>query len=164
MDDDAFPNFGNAYIGASPSITPSPAWNPALRPDTEPEQQQDQTEQHEQPAIKQLPAGDDDDFFDRYQEPTPRKQRPDTSSTVQEATYQPESPVKTRRIRVDKEQPAAAAPDGLGIQPETTHDAEAPISQHDLPTQDESVSAPQDEDAAVFGPDETAEEQALGLE
>ena len=164
MDDDAFPNFGNAYIGASPSITPSPSWNPALRPDTEPEQQQDQTEQHEQPAIKQLPAGDDDDFFDRYQEPTPRKQRPDTSSTVQEATYQPESPVKTRRIRVDKEQPAAAAPEGLGIQPDTTHNAEAPISQHDLPTQDESASAPQDEDAAVFGPDETAEEQALGLE
>ena len=164
MDDDAFPNFGNAYIGASPSITPSPSWNPALRPDTEPEQQQDQTEQHEQPAIKQLPAGDDDDFFDRYQEPTPRKQRPDTSSTVQEATYQPESPVKTRRIRVDKEQPAAAAPEGLGIQPDTTHNAEAPISQHDLPTQDESASAPQDEDAAVFGPDETAEEQALELE
>jgi hypothetical protein len=166
MDDDAFPNFGNAYTGASPSITPSPSWNPALRPDTEPEQHEQlvQTEQHEQPAIKQLAAGDDDDFFDRYQEPTPRKQRPETSSVVQEATYQPESPVKTRRIRVDQEQATAAAPEGLGIQPETTDDVEASISQHDHPIQDESASAPQDEDAAVFGPDETAEEQALGLE
>jgi hypothetical protein len=166
MDDDAFPNFGNAYTGASPSITPSASWNPALRPDTEPEQhdQTTHTQASGVPAIEQLAAGDDDDFFDRYQEPTPRKQRPETSNTVQEATYQPESPVKSRRITVDDEQATTTTSEGLGIQPETTDEVEAPISQNDHPMQDESVSVPQDEDAAVFGPDETAEEQALGLE
>ena len=168
MDDDAFPNFGNAYIGASPSITPSPSWNPALRPDTEPEQheQLSQPEQPEQTAVKQSAAGDDDDFFDRYQEPTPRKPRPETSSAFEQssATYQPESPVKMRRVRADKEQATPAASEELGIQPERTDDAEAPVSQHDQPIQDESASAPQDEDAAVFGPDDTVEEQALGLE
>jgi len=166
MDDDAFPNFGNAYTGASPSVTPSASWNPALRPDTEPEQHNKlaQIEEPEVPANNQLAAGDDDDFFDRYQEPTPRKQRPETSSAVEEATYQPESPMKTRRTKLDNEQATAAASEGLGIHPETTDDAEAPISQHDHTIQDETVSAPQDEDAAVFGPDETAEEQALGLE
>jgi len=166
MDDDAFPNFGNAYTGASPSITPSPSWNPALRPDTEPEQdvQLAQNEEPEHPAIKQLAGGDDDDFFDRYQEPTPRKKRPETPSAVEEATYQPDSPVQTRRISVDEEQAttSTAVSQGTGVQPKTEADVEAPISHHDHTVQDESAA--QDEDAAVFGPDETLEEQALGLE
>lgn len=168
MDDDAFPNFGNAYIGASPSITPAPSWNPALRPDTEPEQNEQlaQAEEPEYPANKQLAAGDDDDFFDRYQEPTPRKKRPETSSAVEEATYQPGSPVQTRRISVDREHAtiSAAVSQDNGVQPETGADVETPISHHDQLVQDESVSTSQDEDAAVFGPDETVEEQALELE
>lgn len=163
MDDDAFPNFGNAYTGASPSVTPSPSWNPALRPDTEPEEHE-QLAQSGEPAVKQLAAGDDDDFFDRYQEPTPRKKRPETSSAVEEVTYQPQSPVKTRRISVKDEEEVTTPAEELGLQSATTADAQAPVNHHNQHTPDESALAQQDEDAAVFSPDETVEEQALGLE
>lgn len=149
MDDDTFPNFGNAYTGASPSITPSASWNPALRPDTEPEQS----------TLGQPAGGDDDDFFDRYQEPTPRKKRLDVSARnddVEEAAWG--SHVQDQRISVEEEvhvTKSTAEPEELGMQPETIVDVEAPISHHD-------PSA--DEDAAVFGESETVEEQAWGLE
>jgi hypothetical protein len=158
MDDDAFPNFGNAYTGASPSNPNSASWNPALRPNTE----------SLQPEATESTPGDDDDFFDRYQEPTPRKKRiesPNRDDVDEEATLG--SPAQNRPISVEEAvhvTSSKAEPEELGMQPETTADVEAPISHHDHPVDEESVSATHDEDAAVFDPDETAEEQALGLE
>lgn len=162
MDDDAFPNFDNAFAGASPSIN-SASWNPALRPDTE----QQPTER------KQTINGDEDDFFDRYQEPTPRKKRIETPAdddvteeAAEEAAWG--SPAqKKQSISVEDEvhvSKAAAAPEELGMKPETTADVEAPISHHDHPPEEDSAPVPQDEDAAVFSPNETVEEQAWGLE
>lgn len=158
MDDDAFPNFGNAYTGASPSNNNSASWNPALRPDTEPLV----------PAATEPAGGDDDDFFDRYQEPTPRKKRiePTPGNDLHQEAFVG-SPVQSQRISVQEEvhvTKSTAEPEELGMQPESIADVEAPISHHDHPVDEESVSAPHDEDAAVFGPDETVEEQALGLE
>lgn len=126
MDDDGFPNFDNAYTGASPA-TPNPAsWNPALRPDSEAVQPVDE------PA-----GGDDDDFFDRYQEPTPRKKRLDLP------------------IEDDGSEQAAA---------ESTTDIESPTNHHNLSAAEANTPVSHDEDAAVFGPDETVEEQARDLE
>ena len=52
MNDDDYPQFGNAYPSADTTNTAT--WNPALRPDSE-------------------PADEDDDFFDRYPGATPKK-------------------------------------------------------------------------------------------
>ena len=158
MDDDAFPNFGNAYTGASPSNTNSASWNPALRPDTEPSE----------PAATESAGGDDDDFFDRYQEPTPRKKRiePTTVNDLHEEPG-PAFSVQSQRISVEEEvhvTKSTAASEELDMQPESIADVEAPISHHDHPVNEQSASVPHDEDAAVFGPDETIEEQAQGLE
>ena len=158
MDDDDYPNFGNAYTGATPSNTNSASWNPALRPDTE----------SAKPAATQPIEDDDEDFFDRYQEPTPRKERiaPTIGNDVDEEAA-PVSPVQSQHINVEEEvhvTKAIAEPEELDMQPETIADVEAPISHHDHPGDEQSVPVPHDEDAAVFRPDETAEEQALGLE
>jgi hypothetical protein len=155
MDDDGFSNFGNAYTGASASNTNSASWNPALRPDTEPAQ----------PATTHSTGGDDDDFFDRYQEPTPRKKQMESSrgENVEEEEEEEEHTLKTpaqdQHISLEEEAhvTTTADPEELGMQPESTVDVEAPVSLHDAPSQ-------YDEDAAVFDPDETVEEQAMGLE
>lgn len=158
MDDDDYPNFGNAYTGATLSNTNSASWNPALRPDTE----------SVTPAATQNVEADDEDFFDRYQEPTPRKERiePTTGSDFDEEAT-PVSPVKGQHISVEEEvhvTNATAEPEEIDMQPETIADVEAPVSHHDHPVDEESAPVSHDEDAAVFRPDETAEEQALGLE
>jgi hypothetical protein len=158
MDDDTFPNFGNAYTGASPSNTNSASWNPALRPDTE----------SIESATSEPSGGDDDDFFDRYQEPTPRKKRigPTTENDGDEDAALG-SPLQSQRISVEEEvhvTNSRAEPEDIGMQPESTADVEAPISHNDHPVDEERAPAFHDEDDAVFGPDETVEEQALGLE
>ncbi|KAM0714077.1 hypothetical protein Q7P37_011041 [Cladosporium fusiforme] len=176
MDDDAFPNFGNAYTGASPS-TPttsnSASWNPALRPNTE----------SAQPESQQSTTGDDDDFFERYPDPTPKKQgveQPVDEEAVEEAAWGPATeteelseeaawsePVHEQGISVEDEvlvTKAPAAPEDAGLEPQTTADVEAPISHHDHPVEEVVDTVPEDEDAAVFAPNETVEEQALSLE
>jgi hypothetical protein len=158
MDDDDYPNFGNAYTGATPSNTNSASWNPALRPDTE----------SVTPAATQNVDADDEDFFDRYQEPTPRKERIEpTIGNADDEEAVPASPVQSQHISVEEEvlvTKSAAEPEELDMQPESTADVEAPISHHDHHVDEETAPVPHDEDAAVFRPDETAEEQALGLE
>ncbi|KAL1583061.1 hypothetical protein WHR41_08442 [Cladosporium halotolerans] len=174
MDDDGFPNFGNAFVGASPStpVQNSASWNPALRPDTE----------HPEPETKPSPSGDDDDFFDRYPNPTPKKQRDDQSATqstsvaaggspMQKEEVDEESawgmPEQSQSISVEDEVSVTktpAAPEEMGMQPEITADADAPISHHDHPVEEVTPTVPQDEDAAVFSSEVTAEEQAWDLE
>ena len=160
MDDDAFPNFGNAYTGATPSNTNSASWNPALRPDTEPVK----------PAATQPAEKEDDGFFDRLQDSAPEETRIEpTTGNDHDEEAAPVSPVQSQHISVEKEvhvTKSTAEPEELDMQPETIADVEAPISHHDHPVDEESPPAPQphDEDAAVFGPDETVEEQAWGLE
>lgn len=65
MEDDDYPNFGNAYPtqGSTPSTDEQVSWNPALRPNTH----------HRRDESRATNV--DDDFFDRYPGPTPEKRR-----------------------------------------------------------------------------------------
>lgn len=178
MDDDGFPNFGNAYTGASPS-TPQPSnsasWNPALRPNAE---------QSQQPETSNKPAAttpdEDDDFFERYPDPTPKKQgaeNPVDEESAEEAAWGLEGEADEEAARTESTQnqgisvddevlvtEAPAAPEDADLEPHTTADVEAPINHHDHPVEEVVDTMPQNDDAAVFGSDETVEEQAWNLE
>ncbi|KAK4550840.1 hypothetical protein LTR36_000420 [Oleoguttula mirabilis] len=190
MDDDDYPQFGNAF----PSTVPTPstesraAWNPAFRPDTtldaQPEPAQQQPEAHR--------GDEEDDFFERYPGATPKKQQqlPTPAANAEgeglhTASLDPSSPVDRRRSisveHVVEVRKSAASPEDLRRAPESFADAEGPVKRHQHIEEEEeeeedsaelleggnSDDAPEDdEEGAVFagGAEESVAEQERDLE
>ena len=160
MDEDEYPNFGDAFPTASTSAGAAAAsWHPALRVDSE------------APAAE----SEDDDFFDRYPGATPRKgksqveevEKPTETDKIQR---QPEDLMRRQSISVQHVidvRREDVMPEDLQRVPSHTTSVEGPVSRHawegdeDEDGQDEQED---DEEAAIFNPQESAHEQEQDLE
>lgn len=150
MDEDDYPNFGNAFPSASSTSETTATWNPALRPDTE--------EAHAE--APERGAEEDDDFFDRYPGSTPEKKQTHDEEAEDELSG---SPIHRSSISVEHAVDVSqdpAAPEEVGMEPVSHADVEAPISNGEQ----EAASGDLDNEAAIFTADETAAEQAHDLE
>ncbi|KAF2722136.1 hypothetical protein K431DRAFT_284337 [Polychaeton citri CBS 116435] len=167
MEDDDFPNFGNAYPAATTHSTTSASWNPALR---EEKRNLNLATETAAPAFDAQKEDDDDDFFDRYPKATPKKDvspKQDLQTAEDQEDPYTTSPLKERKrsISVNHSIEVRSEPAPLNSvesAPITISEVEGPISRSGSGLID-SIDEQDDEDA-VFGVEESAQQQDKHLE
>lgn len=178
MSDDEYPNFGSAWTSTSSAVPPpsgSATWNPAFRHDSE------------RSHARSTSTASNDDFFDRYPGPTPEKSRPQHRQEILEEQDEEEGSPRRRQSSISvsyaiEQRFDAASPEDMMRGPGTESDAEGPMSRRDSSTvtdldtrsidleADTPVTAldletprigdvEEDEEQAIFQPNETAQEQ-----
>ena len=165
MEDDDYPNFGNAYppTASTDSGAVAASWNPALRP-------------HEDAKESvSTSAESDDDFFERYPGATPKKPQIGNVTGIsagsplkanEEAVddADPESQLRRRSISVQYMIDVShddATPEMLQRVPSNAVSVEGPVSRRE--SIDEDVEDG-DGEGVILGPGDSAIEQELALE
>ncbi|CAK4032626.1 Hypothetical predicted protein [Lecanosticta acicola] len=164
MSDDGYPNFGNAWTStSSTSASNSASWNPAFRPNTD------------SLHARNTSTASNDDFFERYPGPTPEKSRARAQEPVEEEAEYEELPTAARKrssiavLHTIERRTDAATSGDLSRVPAVKSQAEGSPSRRDsIDAADELLQQgdPEDdeEEGAIFHPNETAVEQEHSLE